>query len=80
MVRQQNNLVIKALIKPGSRKGPLVDMDSEGLLTLYIREPAKDGLANKAAIELLAKHFKVAKSRVSLVKGFTGRYKKFDIS
>ena len=27
-------------VKPGSRKGPLVDVGSKGGLTIYVREPA----------------------------------------
>ncbi|MFC6009601.1 DUF167 domain-containing protein [Nocardia lasii] len=70
---------VRATIKPNSRKGPLVDIAEDGTLTLYVRAPAVEGKANKAAIELLAQHFGVAKSAVRLEAGATSRFKRFDI-
>lgn len=65
-------------VKPGSRKGPLVESDDESL-TVYVREPAVDGKANTAVLLLLAKHFGVPKSRVTLISGPTARIKRFRI-
>ena len=66
-------------VKPGSKKGPLVEVASTGELTVYVRERAIDGAANKAVIELLAKHFGVTKSAVQIESGFTGRHKRVSI-
>ncbi|MGN2641511.1 DUF167 domain-containing protein [Nocardia takedensis] len=71
--------VIRATITPNSRKGPLVEPRDDGTLHLYVRAPAVEGKANKAAIELLADHFGVPKSRVRLTAGATSRTKRFDI-
>lgn len=69
-------------VKPGSRKGPLVDMtpgpDGE-TLTVYVPQRAVDGQANTAVIELLAKHFGVARSRVEILRGHTSRTKRIRI-
>lgn len=62
-------------VKPGSKKGPLVETNDDGTLTVFVREPALDGRANEAVVVLLAKHFDVAKSRVRVVRGMTGRLK-----
>lgn len=62
-------------IKPNSKKGPLVEQQDDGSLLVYIREPAVEGKANTVLIELLAKHFDVAKSRVTIVLGHTSRHK-----
>ncbi len=67
-------------LKPGSRKGPLVEVGSDGELTIYVREPAVDGKANNAVIRLLAAHLQLPKSRVELVSGATSRLKRFRIS
>jgi uncharacterized protein len=67
-------------VKPGSRKGPLVEVGSNGELTAYVREPAVDGKANSAVIRLLAAHFQLPTSRVELVSGATSRLKRFRIS
>ena len=69
------NLTVR--VKPGSRKGPLVamDEDAEASLIVYLQERAVDGAANDALVRLLAKHFGVARSAVSIVRGHTSRVK-----
>ncbi|WP_227984195.1 DUF167 domain-containing protein [Nocardia spumae] len=71
--------VVRATIKPGSRKGPLVETGDDGTLLLYVRAPAVEGKANKAAIELLAHHYGVPTSAVRLTAGATSRFKRFEI-
>lgn len=66
-------------VKPNSRKGPLIETDDAGALTVFVREPATEGKANIAVAALLAKHFGVAKSRVTLISGATSRTKRFRI-
>ena len=63
-------------VKPGSKKGPLVEVSEDGIVTVFVRERAIDGAANKAVIELLAKHFGVSKSQVELESGFTSKHKR----
>jgi uncharacterized protein len=46
--------IVGVKVKPGGRKGPLVETCSDGELTIYVREPAVDGKANDAAARLLA--------------------------
>ncbi len=70
---------VTCTIKPGSRKGPLVAADDAGALTLFVREPATEGKANRAAAELLAAHLGVPKSRVRLIAGQTSRIKRFAV-
>ncbi|MBX7430628.1 DUF167 domain-containing protein [Mycobacterium sp. Y57] len=67
-------------VKPGSRKGPLVEVGPDGELTIYVREPALDGKADKAATRLLAAHLQLPTSRVELVSGATSRLKRFRVS
>lgn len=70
---------IRAMIKPNSRKGPLVEPLPDGTLQLWVRAPAVEGKANKAATELLATHFGVPKRAVRLTAGATSRYKRFEV-
>ncbi|GAB3129154.1 DUF167 domain-containing protein [Tsukamurella serpentis] len=70
---------VTCTIKPGSRKGPVVETADDGTLTLFVREPATEGKANKAAVVLLASHLGVPKSRVRLIAGQTSRIKRFAI-
>jgi len=71
--------VVTVVVKPGSRKGPLVEAGPDDVLVVYVREPAVEGRATKAAGEVLAKHLGVPKSRVTLVSGATSRHKRFRI-
>lgn len=71
--------VVRATIKPNSKKGPLVEPLEDGTLQLYVRAPAVEGKANKAAIELLAAHLGVPKSSIHLTAGATSRFKRFEI-
>ncbi|MFC7447693.1 DUF167 domain-containing protein [Rhodococcus daqingensis] len=71
--------IVAAQIKPNSKKGPLVETLEDGTLLLYVRAPAVEGKANKAAEELLAGHLGVSKSSVRLISGQTSRHKRFEV-
>ena len=49
------------------------------IIKVRVNQPPEDGKANKAAIELLAKYFKVKKSAVSIISGDTSRNKIVEI-
>lgn len=51
----------------------------DGEVVLRLNAPAVEGKANKAAIEFIAKHFGIARSRVTLVAGEKVRRKVFDL-
>ncbi len=70
---------ISVHIKPSSRHREEVVKNDDETLTVYTKAPAIEGRANAAAIKLLAKHFKVASSKVKLVRGATSKYKVFEI-
>lgn len=70
---------ISVHIKPNSRHREEVMKNDDDTLTVYVKAPAIEGRANAAAIKLLAKHFKVAPSKVKLVRGATSKYKIFEI-
>ena len=72
--------MLSVRVKPGSKKGPLVEVGPDGELTLFVRERAVDGKANDAVRRLLAEHLSVPPSRVELVSGQTGRLKRFRIT
>ncbi len=66
-------------VKPGSKKGPLVEPSEDGSLTVFLQQRAVDGAANDGLIEVLAKHFGVSKSRIVIEAGFTSRIKRIDV-
>jgi uncharacterized protein YggU (UPF0235/DUF167 family) len=67
-------------VKPGSKKGPLVEIGVDGGLTIYVREQAVDGKANEAVAKLLAKHLGVPRSGLALVAGATAKIKRFRVT
>lgn len=66
---------VSVTVKSGSKKGPLVQPDLLGGLLVYVRDPALEGKANKAVVELLAKYYGVPKSLVEIVGGHTSKHK-----
>ena len=73
---------IRCKIKPNSKKGNLIkrSQDENGeFFEIFVREPAIEGKANLAVIELLSKEFGVSKNRVSLKTGIKSRFKIFEI-
>lgn len=70
---------ITVQVKPGSKKGPLVETADDGSLKVFIKERAVDGAANEGLIALLAKHFKVSKSEITIESGFTSRIKRVSV-
>lgn len=62
---------------PGCAK-ELVNVTS-GRVEMYLRQPAKDGLCNKRAREILANIYKVELKKVILVAGATRQQKRFVI-
>ena len=71
---------IQVRAKPGSRKGPLVEVGSDAVVTVYVRERAVDGAANDAIVAALAAHYGISRRDVTLVRGHTARVKLFDIA
>lgn len=67
-------------MKPGSKKGPLIEAAADGSLILYVRERAVEGAANDGVIKLLAAHFGVAKSQVEIVRGHASRTKLIEVT
>ncbi len=66
-------------VKPGSKKGPLVEAGAEGLLTVFVRERAVEGAANDGVVAALAKHWGVRKRDVRIVAGHTARIKTVEL-
>jgi uncharacterized protein YggU (UPF0235/DUF167 family) len=67
-------------VKPGSRKGPLVEVGADGELTIYVPERAVDGKANEAVVTVLAGHLGVPRRALELISGATSRVKRFRVT
>jgi uncharacterized protein (TIGR00251 family) len=65
---------ISVTVKPNAKKASVKAL-SDGEYHVAVNAPPHDGKANEALIELLADYFSVAKSKIKIVRGQTGRKK-----
>ena len=55
-------------------------MMENNVYRVSVTAPPHEGKANEAVIELLAKHFGIAKSRILILRGTKGKKKLVEIS
>lgn len=68
---------IRVRVRPNSRTE---EVSGEGsAFVVRVKEPPRDGRANQAAVKLLAKHFNVSASQVTIRSGLRSRDKVFEI-
>jgi len=70
---------MKINVKVITRSAKEEVVEQAGGYTVRVRAAPQDGKANEAVIRLLARHFGVPKSAVSIVRGFTVRNKIVEI-
>jgi len=66
--------ILKVKVKPGARTEAL-DQLADGSWQASVKAPPVDGKANAALIALVAAHFGLRKSQVSIRSGASGRMK-----
>lgn len=71
--------LLRVRVKPGSSKGPLVETDPDGGLVVHVRERAIEGAANVAVVRIIAEHLSIPRSRVTIRRGHTARFKTLEI-
>jgi uncharacterized protein (TIGR00251 family) len=71
-------MIIEVKVTPKASSNRLVEAD--GTIQVYVTTAPEDGKANKAVIRLLAKHYGVARSRISIIRGETSRNKTVEIN
>jgi uncharacterized protein (TIGR00251 family) len=70
--------MIQIKVKPNSRAS-LLEQSADGTWLAQLKSPPVDGKANEELISLIAKHFKCAKSDVSIKSGASARLKLIQI-
>lgn len=70
----ENDIVIKVKIVPGSSKNKIVGVYNNAL-KISITAPPVEGKANKECIAYFAKYFNIAKSKIEIISGKTGKNK-----
>lgn len=72
-VRVIKFMKVQVRVFAGSRR---VEVNGQGeFLKVYLTAPPLDGRANDALIEVLARHFSVRRSAISIIKGLKSRDK-----
>jgi uncharacterized protein YggU (UPF0235/DUF167 family) len=61
-------------VKTNSKVPSVTRVDGGGFF-VAVREPARDGKANRALVELLARHLGIAKSTIKIIRGERSRHK-----
>jgi hypothetical protein len=69
---------ISVRVKPNSKK-PGVEKLSDKEFIVMVRAPAAEGRANEAVIEALGAYLSVPKTRISILRGISGKNKIVDI-
>lgn len=70
-------MIISVRLQPKSSQNRL-EQDGE-TYKAWVSAPPVDGAANEALIKLVAKHFKLAPSKVQLIRGHTSRDKVLEV-
>lgn len=71
-------MFIKVKVFPDSKKEEKREKKSDAL-EIRVKEEAKNNMANKRVVEILANHFNIPKNKIHLIKGDKQRSKIFDI-
>jgi uncharacterized protein len=72
--RQEKGRLIRARVVTRSSR-PGIESANDGSLRIYVASPPEKGRANKEVIEIVARHFGVSKSRVTIKRGSARRDK-----
>ena len=70
---------ISVTVQPNSRSATITKLN-EREYRAAVREPARDGKANLAVTELLARYFAIPKSRTTIIRGHTSRRKIIELA
>lgn len=65
---------IRIQVKPGSHQNEIIQQ-TDGTYLVRVKARPIDSQANKAVIELLSKHFRIAKTRFQIKNGASSHHK-----
>jgi len=69
---------VNVVVKPNS-KFEKIEKDMDGNLKVWLKEPAKDGLANNRLIRVLVEYYDVHRANVTIKHGLTSKQKVIEI-
>jgi hypothetical protein len=65
-------------VKPGAKEEKIEKID-EAHFVVFVKEAPEKGKANEATIKVLAEHFRISKSDIKLISGFSSKNKIFEV-
>ncbi|NWF51984.1 MAG: DUF167 domain-containing protein [Nitrospirae bacterium] len=68
---------ISVRVKPNMKEDRIVKVGD--VFTVSVKEPAREGKANEALINILSKYFKVTKSQIVILSGIKSKNKIIEI-
>lgn len=71
-------MYVSVRVVAGAKKESVEEL-ARGRLNISVKEPARQNLANKRVIELVARHFALPISRVRLISGHASPAKLFSV-
>jgi uncharacterized protein (TIGR00251 family) len=71
-------MLIEVYVTPNTREARVVKV-SEDYIEVWVDERAENGRANKRLLEILTEHFKVPKSRITILRGTKTRNKTIQV-
>jgi len=74
----ESDMRLRVRVSPNSRR-PGIEELPDGTLKVRVSAPPQEGKANQAVIETLARHFRVPKSSIRVLRGAAGRDKLVEI-
>jgi uncharacterized protein len=69
---------IAVIVKPKARKPEIVKISPVNY-RIAVREPAQNGRANEAVINLLSEHLGIPRSQLKIVRGVSSRHKLIEV-
>jgi uncharacterized protein (TIGR00251 family) len=69
---------LEVRVKPNAKIAGLEEL-GDGTWVARVKAPPVEGRANEALIALMAEHFGIRKSQVTIRSGATGRFKQLEI-
>jgi uncharacterized protein (TIGR00251 family) len=75
---ERRSVLIRVHVTPNAKQASVVKV-GEAELEVRVDEAAMGGRANKRLLEILSEHFRVPKSRISIVRGARSRDKVLEV-
>lgn len=73
-----NGMRISVRVKPNAKKDTVLQ-SADGSFVVSVKMPAAEGKANDRLVKVLAKHFGIAPSCITIVSGVSSRTKRMEI-